>query len=92
MAIAAHTPAGPRPTRIEASALEVIARGRVTVTQTRTSAPLQVSTPVGAPRIRTMVLEALVRRGWAEYDMGASLYRGQSVTITEAGRAWLSRG
>ncbi|GAB2331736.1 hypothetical protein [Streptomyces variabilis] len=84
---AAPAPAAPvrRPTEAQLRLLQLIATGTVIVREN--GRRLSAYCPTGNANFRAV--ETACRNGWAQRDNTTSLYVGQKVTLTPAGRALL---
>ncbi|MDT0377263.1 hypothetical protein RM572_00540 [Streptomyces sp. DSM 42041] len=80
----------PRPTPAQIKALDTIANASATVRQTRPGSPMAITTSPGRAKIRWDVMQRLQELGWAHRDNSTSLYRGQRMLITPAGRTALN--
>jgi hypothetical protein len=76
-----------RPTPAQRKALELIAQGKVRRSQFTLKDPIRISSLNGS--IYADTFEVLRREGWAECDHSSSLFQGQAVSLTDAGRAAL---
>lgn len=77
-----------RPTAAQRKALELIAAGGVRRTQFGLSNRERIRSEGGV--IYADTFEVLLRERWAELDTSKSLFQGQPVSLTDAGRAHLS--
>ncbi|MFI2434684.1 hypothetical protein [Streptomyces sp. NPDC018693] len=78
---------GRRPTPAQLKALELIAQGGVQRSQFGMKDRIRISGNGGV--IYSDTLDVLEREGWATVDYSTSLFHGQDVTLTDAGRAHL---
>ncbi|MFF4726367.1 hypothetical protein ACFY3M_13650 [Streptomyces mirabilis] len=78
---------GRRPTPAQRKALELIAQGGVTRSQFTLRDRERISSDNGT--IYTDTFDVLLREGWATLDSSKSLFQGQPIGLTEAGRAHL---
>ncbi|MFJ8852348.1 hypothetical protein [Streptomyces sp. NPDC102437] len=83
----ATPPAGRKPTKAQLATLQTIAAGGAKVREGHIGGGWRAEGPTG--RLNARTVEACITQGWASRDVSTSLYRGQAITVTEAGRAHL---